>query len=347
MDIIHLWFRSFESMTRASPLVTHPDILLSRITKRITRPEFSALCLGIGILSGFAYFQWQGLSYPPDFTVYMNAVRGDVNDYYYAYWFLPIFKFFLLFPIPLGYLLWGLLNLCGVWLATRVFGGPNVIVLLSYQMMYILYYGQITGIILGGLALMWLSIIHHRYLFAGFCFVLAATKVQIGLIFGLLLLLYSPITLKNKLLVLIPFGIVTLLSLFLYPNWPWQLVQTIQQYPPKDWGNISLWQWIGPWTLFLLFPAILLPLNVPIRFITMIATASITLPYFQQTDLLMFFCLPIGRVALLGYIGYLYPYIGWDILRLLSIPPLVWIIIQAMSFLYRKCKDDTHQHPKT
>jgi hypothetical protein len=339
--------KSTISQDDCTPLITDRSLLISRISNRITRGEFAALCLAVGFLCGFAYLQWQGYIYPNDYTVFIKAVQGDVFDYYYAYWMLPVFGLFKYLPMPMGYLIWGLLNLAGLWLAVRLFGGPSVFVLISYQLMYVLYYGQITGIILGGLALIWLGIVFRKWNLAGLGLAIAVTKFQMGIVMGGLLLWFSPLTWQEKIRVLLIPSIVTTISLVVYPGWPWQLIQIIQKYPPNDWGNISLWLWIGPYALLLIIPALLLPFAKHERFMVLIATATIALPYFQQTDLLMFFCLPIGWIALLGNIGYFYPFIGWDILRILSIPPLVWIVLQVRNVFIRIRNDDIHLQPKT
>jgi hypothetical protein len=311
-------------------LILDKEILKKRLSKRIVRGEFAGLCLAFGLLCGFAYLQWQGLIYPNDYVIYIRAVEGGAIDYYYAYWMLPVFGLLKILPVPIGYLLWGMLNIAGVWLATRIFGGPMALVLISYQLYYVLFYGQITGVILGGLGLMWIGIVMRRWEFAGLGLVIALTKFQIGIVMGGLLLLFAPLTWRERMRVCIIPIMVFFVSLFVYPRWPWHLLMILQQFPPNDWGNISLWRWVGPYALLLFVPGLVLPLTRSTRFVMLIAAASISLPYFQQTDLLMFFSLPVGWFVLLGYIGYLFPIYGWNVFGTLSLSPLLWIVFQAL-----------------
>jgi hypothetical protein len=51
---------------------------------------------------------------------------------------------------------------------------------------------------------------------------------------------------------------------------------------------------------------------------------ALGLPYFQQTDLLALYVLPIGWLpVLLGNLGYLFFSIYWDALQMLFIVPMV------------------------
>ncbi|MFO8037137.1 MAG: hypothetical protein R6U57_10975, partial [Anaerolineales bacterium] len=64
------------------------------------------------------------------------------------------------------------------------------------------------------------------------------------------------------------------------------------------------------------------------RMILFIAALSLTLPYFQQTDLLALFILPVGYIAWLGNLGFLFIIGRWQALKWLAIiPSLVYLII--------------------
>ena len=69
----------------------------------------------------------------------------------------------------------------GIWFAVRVFGGKSPLALLSYQMLFVCFYGQIAGVIVAGLALLWWSLERKRWLLAGIGAALALIKWQMGL----------------------------------------------------------------------------------------------------------------------------------------------------------------------
>jgi hypothetical protein len=46
-------------------------------------------------------------------------------------------------------------------------------------------------------------------------------------------------------------------------------------------------------------------------------------PYFQQTDLLLLFAFPVGWLPLLGDVGILYKPVGWWMMPVLAIIPLI------------------------
>jgi hypothetical protein len=67
--------------------------------------------------------------------------------------------------------------------------------------------------------------------------------------------------------------------------------------------NISLWQWIGPWVILLIIPAIIIPMTKQIKFLTLVSASILIIPYYLQADLLTLFIFPIGNLPII--IGYL------------------------------------------
>ncbi|MEZ4590782.1 MAG: hypothetical protein R3D55_06525 [Chloroflexota bacterium] len=226
----------------------------------------------------------------------------------------------------LGFFAWNVFNILGVFAASRILGGQQrwAAALLTYQMFYVLYYGNIVGILVGGLALIWWGVTHQRWHWAGLGLVLALTKYQLGLSFGIILLLMANISWQDRLRVVVVPSLVLVVSLLLYPLWPLQSIRIILENPPNNLGNISLWQWVGPGALLLWLPPLWLPLPAQQRLTALAATATLTLPYFQQTDLLALFVLPLGWLPLLGNLGFLlYTNYTWQGFALLAIIPLL------------------------
>ena len=305
-------------------LTTDPEVIKQRLKARVGRIEFFAIGLNLGMLGVFLWVHAQIEFAPWDFATYIQAGGGDYSLNYYAFWIMPLFQILTLFPSPLDFILWNAANIAGVFFAARVFGAKVGTTLLTFQMLYILFFGQIIGILIGGLAISWWGIANKRWNIAGLGLILASAKFQTGFTLGLSLLLIAQISWRDRLRVILVPGIVVLLSLIVYPSWPLELIGTIQKAPPNDWGSITLWRWIGPAALLLWLPALILPIERDLRFIALAAANALSMPYFQQTDLLTLYILPVGGLLrLLGYLPLLFPYLQFISFRLLSLVPLI------------------------
>lgn len=296
----------------------------TRLRARLTLGEVFALALALGIV-GIFLWQQSVVSYDPyfDYRNYLKTAQGDFSYYYYGYWLVPLFEMLAYLPLPVGYAVWCVINILGVFFAARVFGGNAVWVVLSYQLFYSLFQGQIAGVIVGGLALGWWGLAHRRWDWAGLGLLVAGTKYQLGLTGGLILLGLAEISWRERLRVLILPTVLVGLSLLVYPLWPLQALATLQTNPPWNEGSLALWRWLGPWALVFWLPPLLLPLPRQRRFIALAAASALALPYFQQTDLLFLFALPVGWPVLLGNLGYFFAIYQWVALQALAIVPLV------------------------
>lgn len=281
------------------------------------------LCVSLVLV--FAWYQAHGTAAAYDFENYLKAGRGDLSFHFYAAWMLPVYRALAALPTPAAFALWDLANIAGVFAATRVLGGgpKAAAALLTYQLFYTLYYGNISGILLGGLALYAWGLSHRRWHWAGLGLTLTITKFQLGIPFGLILLLFVDAPWSERVKVALVPGLIFLLSLLVYPGWPMQTIETIQSNPPNDLGSISLWRWIGPYALLAWLPPLLLPLDAKDRLLALVATATLAMPYFQHTDLLALFVFPLGWLPFAGNLGfYLYARDAWSALWVLAIIPV-------------------------
>ena len=301
-----------------------------RVRARITLPEFFGLSFAVGMVVALVWLSPRALHY--DLENYLNTTYGDYSYYYYGYWLVPIFQVLGRLPLTLVYVFWSMASIVAVFLAARIFGGSAPLALISFQMIYVLFQGQITGLLIGGSALLWWGMAQRRWDWAGLGLLVAATKYQTGLALGLFLWLLAPLTWRERLRVLvIPVGLV-LLSLVVYPLWFLDVWRTIQSNPPDASASIALWQWIGPVVLVFWIPPLVLPLARTRRLILLVATTALGLPYFQQADLLALFALPVGWIPLLGNLGYFHLAFGeWDLRVLFLVPLLVYLVIVAMA----------------
>jgi hypothetical protein len=270
-----------------------------------------------------------------DLEIYLRAAHGDLLDYYYANWLLPVFAVLDKLPHVLVYLVWCLLSILAILFAARVFGGRAALALISYQMFYVLYHGQITALLIAALALEWWSLAHRHWDLAGLSLLIASTKFQLGIPMGLSLLALAEISWKERWRVLVlPAGL-ALLSLAAYPLWPLDLVTRIQTHYPNTGGSLALWRWIGPAALVFWIPPLLLPLSKGKRLAALTAASALGLPYFQQADLLALFVLPLGWLPLAGNLGILQFVFHYPALQALVIIPLGVYLWAMAPQLYR------------
>jgi hypothetical protein len=310
-----------------------------RLHKRLTLGELFALAMAVGMVGVFVWQQPNSSFTYLDFKIYLGTAHGNFSYqnfyYYYGYWILPIFTVLAKLPIHLAYVLWCSINILGVFFAVRVFNGKALVAVISYQMFYSLIYGNITGLIVGGLALCWWGLVNHKWHIAGLGIAIASAKFQTGLTGSLLLLLIAEISWKDRLRVMTMPVVIWIISLFVYPGWPLELISNIVNHPPNNLASISLWRWLGPWALLVWLPPLVLPLEPKRRLIAFVAAMGLALPYFQQSDMLFLLVMPIGWIGLLGNFGYLMGLFGWVALQFLVFFPLIVYVLTLIPNIIR------------
>lgn len=314
-------------------LIPHFDLspgqMDTRLSARITGLEFFVLALQLLLLAGYTYLDMTGGVRA--FSDYYNFVNP--GGFYYGFWMMPVIQGLNLLPSHLNVILWALFNLVGVWFAARVFGANVPLAIGSFQMLYVMFYGNLVGIAVGALGLMWWALYHRHITLAGVAFLIACTKFQVGVPIGLTLLLLAEVTWFDRLRVGLVVLIGVAISLLIYPNWPITVYEWFNTAPPNTTGSISLWRWIGPASLILWIPPLFLKMPTGYRLVAIVTTLALAVPYFQQTDLLALFVLPIGGLPLLGNLGYpLFIAARWSGLRWLVIVPIlsfIWVILKG------------------
>jgi len=274
-----------------------------RISKKVSLGEAIALLVVLFIA---LYFLITKTGYYWDYEVFLKTTEGDFINYYYGYWLLPIFNLLSFLPFDISYGLWILLSIAGVFFAARVFNGNTILALLSYQMSYALFWGQISGIICGFLGLFWWAIHNKKWHISGFAILIAAAKPQSGGGFVFLLWILAKTDWKNKIQTLLIPVLGFLASLLLYPGWILDVFSRIGG--AYTWGNITLWQWIGPFSLTLFIPFLIIRKVDQKYFLAFASACILSFPYFLQTDLLTLFIFPVGKIpVLLGYLPAIMP----------------------------------------
>lgn len=332
------WFnRTFGFLLNFPGLESDPAVISNRLRRHLSRGEFFGLALSIAFVGIFLWLMKIGAGGPADLQVYLAGRASPM--FYYGYWSLPFFTALNHLPLPLAYALWSLLNLLGIWFAVRVFGGRPIYVLAGYQVLNILYYGQISGLLAGGLALLWWGIVRCKWELAGLGLLLAVTKYQVGVMLGLILIWYGVRGWRDFLRILVVPLLAGLATLAIYPQWPAEFLGRLSTFPFTHLG-ITFWNIIGPWALVFWLPALLLPLSRHQRMLALVSLSAFAVPYFLQVDLITLFAFPIGWIPLVGWLGAFFPIWGMAAVHAVVLAPFLcylgaiapgvkWIIPEA------------------
>ena len=313
-----------------------PDEIDQRIRKPISLSEFSALALALAfpIATMLISSVELGGQQAYDFQHYLNSAKGDFSFYYYAYWLIPLWEFFVLLPLWAAYTFWTLLSVAGIFFACRIFGSHTALALISYQALQVLYMGQFSGILVGGLALLWWGVTHKHWNIAGIGLIIVASKYHTGLIPAMILLYYCEASWRERLKVFYVPVMIGIISLMLYQFWPLHVLENYRANPANDWGSVAPWKYIGPIVLLIWIPSFLLKLNRNEKILLLFATLPLGIPYFQAADLLILYVLPIGFLPMLSYIGFFRPFIGYAVDNILIIIPLfIYLKIVVPAFM--------------
>jgi hypothetical protein len=306
------------------------DAIEKRLKERISLIEFGVIVFLISWLLGLVILYNQGLNELwGDLNKYLACAKGQCEDFYYGYWILPIFSLLGKLPYQITYIIWGSINIAGIWFATRVFGGNKFIALISYPMLSVLWYGQISGLILASIAFGFYGIVKRNWILAGIGLGIALVKYNIAMILIIPMILGTKLTIKELALIFIwPVGFIGL-SLITYPGWFIQVVNRIWYYHPMNSYSLSIWPYIGIIALILFIPLFLLPNRIRFLFIGWIIAGTIGSPYFQLKDILILLIMPIptGIAFFISYFGFAHFFISTKVIQ-------IYIIFQIVLYIY-------------
>lgn len=309
------------------------NIMERRIKRKPTLGEVFGVMFGVLLSIGLVVIrQQQGFDTIQgiDFGTFMNSVEGNYADFYYPNWSIALFWLIRLLYFPaLMYVVWNTLNLLGIAFAARVFDGKSLVALLSYQMLFSLYFGQIVGVLVAGLAWYWWFMRRDQPLIAGIGAVLALIKPQVSVPILITMGLLANEKWRSRIISSVPSVVALVLSLLVWGNWIADLLARSEANPPMTAGSIALWQYIGAWCFLLWIPAIVVPMSPIRRLVIITATTAIATPYYIHNGLLSLFVLPVGWLGLLGNLGYLMATMGWAAVKLTAIVPIVaygWVL---------------------
>ena len=296
------------------------DAIKQRLTARLSLTEMAGLTLAFTAL---AWFATNDLGWTPacDYhNLYLAGSGVMLRNMYYVYWIMPLLQGLAQLPYPVAYAIWGVLNITGFAFAVRVFGGRPGLAYFSFQLLALVFAGQISGILTGGLALFWYGITRRDWRMAGIGLTVILTKYQFGLLGLAAIVLSVRLTRREWATIALTPALAGLTSLILYPQWPADLIVRFATNPPITDFSVSLWRWFGAWGALALLPILWVPRRVDAQLIGWYAVGALGLPYFQQIDLLVLMALPVGPAAAIGLINFAQVALGVNVVA------ITWLI---------------------
>lgn len=289
------------------------------------RGEFAALVATLTFTMMIpVLYQQHAEIYPIDYRVYMDTATGQ-GAFFYPDWIKFILLPFALLPFWFGFVLWNVLNIGCLYAACKLWGGNTTVALLSYPMLFALFYGQITGILVLCLVL------YHRWIAArpsaaGLVAAIALAKPQLAVPILLYSALRQSVTWHNRLVSTLPTLALFALSLLIYGDWVTGWLTRLPTAASE--GSITMWTFLGHWALLLWLPLGFIERERRLGFV--ICTTALSLPYFQLTGLLLLLAyLPFSLLSILAFIGYLMIVWGWfgaSLMLLLPLSIYIWTL---------------------
>jgi len=247
-------------------------------------------------------------------------------------WLIALMAPFVILPGRIGLVLFLLASIAMCLVAAHVLGGKTIPMLISAQMAWILWWGQIEGLVVLGVALGWLALERKSWRLMVLAMALATLKPQIGLVPIIALWWWSGTWIRWRSLVAYC-GFVAI-SIVIWGPWPIWFMQGI--------GIIVHGTQYGAWNsslgllaLPLFVPALLLPLDRRQRLLALAATATVCSPYMPYYSTILLLCMGIpGWAYVFAFLGYLPTlfgtFIAWNGISLLPLSVLCWLYWPAL-----------------
>jgi len=278
----------------------------------------------LGIAVGMTIF----FSQHPEWHGDLYAFRENAVELWHPYWARWLFSLLAVPPEPVAFIGLSLASTVMLYLAVRIFGGKHWMVFTSFAFAWTLFYGQIDGLVVGGLLLAWWACVHKRPVLIGAGIMVALIKPQLSFPMVFALWYWSPSRLKTLIIPLL-----VLVGTFI--QWGWWIPEWIikifdTQYLISLSRNISLWPVLGPW-IWLVWPFVLV-IKMPSerKLLAIAATTAMTVPYYPLPSAVLLLSFPVPmwvwvlvQAPLLGsVVGYWVYHLG------LILPPalLLWIL---------------------
>jgi hypothetical protein len=243
-------------------------------------------------------------------------------------WLIPFMAPFTTMPGRAGYIIFLAVSVAMIIYGTRTFGGKIIPLLLSAQMFWVMWWGQLEGWAVLALVLGLLALKKKSWPLMFLALTMGTFKPQVGLAPLLAMWWWSG---KQRWISLVGMILLTALSIVIWGPWPVWYFEGIFGFV----GNKHHAVWnasLGLWALPLFIPALFLPLTRYQRLIALTATALVVNPYmpYYSTLILMIFNIP-WWAYILAFTSYLPTVIGstlaWNAVVLMPLGVLLWLYL--------------------
>jgi hypothetical protein len=253
-------------------------------------------------------------------------------------WLAVIMAPFIAIPGKTGYIVFVAATLVMFIFGARRFGGRVILLLLSAQMMWVLWWGQIEGLGILALLIGLVALEKKSWFLMFLSLAVASVKPQLVLVPAAAIWWWSG---KDRWKALLAMVTLVVFSIWAWGPWPLWYAQAILRFTSN--GHSAIWNTsLGLVALPLYIPALLLSLNRQQRLIALIATTCIVSPYMPYYTTILLLCFAIPAWAyFFAFLGYFPNIIGtqlaWNAIVFLPLSVLVWLYWPILrSWLSRK-----------
>jgi hypothetical protein len=228
-------------------------------------------------------------------------------------------------------------------MAARQFGGRHWLVFTSFAFGWTMFYGQIDGLVVGGLWLAWWALSQKRPVLLGAGLLLALIKPQMSLPLAILLWIWSPSRVKSLLVPAFGLALTFVQWGWWVPGWLKSLRETSDLvYLTR---NLSLWPILGPWVLAIwapVIPALFLPSRPPQprNLLAVAAGTAMSMPYFPLPSAVLLLVMPTPVWAWLllqsPLLGSLAGYWVYQLGKVIPPVLLIWAFWPEMQLAWRR-----------
>jgi len=241
-------------------------------------------------------------------------------------WLVPFMAPFVTMPGRAGYVLFMAASIVMMIYGTRFFGGKAIPVLLSAQMWWVLWWGQIEGWAVLALVAGWIALQKRSWPLMFLALAMGSFKPQIGFIPLIALWWWSG---RQRWISFAAMVLLTAVSVAIWGPWPLWYYQGITSFVGDN--HFGPWNASLGWIALPLFiPALLLPLTRYQRLMALTATGLLVNPYmpYYSTIILLIFNIPWWAYVF-AFSSYLPNFIGstlaWNAVALLPLSVLAWL----------------------
>ncbi len=255
-------------------------------------------------------------------------------------WLAPLLAPFVTMPGRWGYILFIGVLITVTIASTHILKGKKLLPLLSAQMFWILWWGQIDPLVILGLALGWTAVQKKNWRLQTGSLLLMSLKPQISLLPAVALWWWIG---RKRWMTLAAFTAVLAFSIVIWGPWPLWVIEEMVNHTSR--GGFELWNTsLGFYAAPLLIPALFLPLEKKSRLIALTATGMLISPYLPYYSTLLLLCFPLPPVlygfGLIGYFpGVIGPALAWKSILLLPLSVLVWVYWPWIQSVLEKLRD--------